>query len=199
MKILHCLRNTPISFARLVFLSKMVAVTASIASAFLIGIPQYTITVHGEHRQGLVTKGMKETKLLAVKTGKTSRTGVRKGESQAGECAPDLSRKTESNAMIGEITNDWIDNYASAVPDGYHTQDGCGRCVHCFVVDHYDSGPDYYCTFDKVERPECPEGVEGECDPTIENFCIWNDWKYKRVVSQTGICPHFLSRPFERE
>jgi hypothetical protein len=94
--------------------------------------------------------------------------------------------------MTGETENDWLGDYASAVPEGYHIQDGCGRCVHCFMVDHYDAGPCYYCMFDKVERPPCPEGTEEECDPTVEAFEKWTSWKYKREVSNVGICPNFL-------
>ena len=41
---------------------------------------------------------------------------------------------------------------ASAVPEGYHKQDGCWNCGHCVWI--YDEDSFYYCSQDGTKVPE---------------------------------------------
>jgi len=83
----------------------------------------------------------------------------------------------------------------------YIEQIGCHICKHCFVVGHYDSGPEYYCNLDN-DRPKCGSVAMGKSekfDYDAGDYEKWSEWAKTNAVEPWGICKKWEETTYEEE
>jgi len=104
-------------------------------------------------------------------------------------------------------------------PSSYCEQSSCPSCEHVFILSEYDGPNNYYCHFDKSERPKCMSVAMGEYqDPLMEmlrenpdlevneetmeeshrRYMLvddeWESWAEPREVSSWGCCGEYVKR-----
>lgn len=104
-------------------------------------------------------------------------------------------------------------------PTSYQEQSACPTCEHVFIKYEHDEGPDYYCHFDKVERPPCRSVAMGECHDPLDDMLrenpnleinkntrdevlrrsillsdAWDAWANPRAVRSWGVCGEYVKR-----
>ena len=84
-------------------------------------------------------------------------------------------------------------------PEGSKEQDCCAICKHMFCVDEYEEESDYYCHFDKLERPLCGSNLMGEGfafrmkegEGYYALLDRWITWSEPRSVKAWGYCSSY--------
>lgn len=91
------------------------------------------------------------------------------------------------------------------IPESYReVENKCRDCQHCFVRGEHDAPNQYFCHFDKSDRPLCGSQMEGEsffdreikdkelryanCD-VLEK--LWDAWAETHRVDASGTCNEF--------
>ena len=79
----------------------------------------------------------------------------------------------------------------------YRNQPSCVECVHVFMLEEYDTGPEYFCHSDGSVRPPCCSVRMGEWDSTESDdaepsqYDKWREWSEHRQVTERGICDFY--------
>ena len=76
---------------------------------------------------------------------------------------------------------------------GYKVLACCANCAHVFIRYEYESGPDYYCTFEAPTRPICMSAAMNEHpleynEMTEKAYDKWEKWAERQSVLPWGDC-----------
>ena len=77
------------------------------------------------------------------------------------------------------------------IPESYEELDCCARCAYAFIKKGWGDPREYYCHFDKSDRPLCGSPLMKEFDKNKMDYNKWDKWADKHEVKAWGWCLHF--------